>query len=146
MSVSICLLPCFGTSASLVLFHLLGLASALFRPSSEEQECCCSPRVCREALEYGHPVAHALRCPKNFLFIHTLGVCNMLWHIKKIEMLMLAKYGNCVQNVMDLLVNVFSNSRSNKYSWWIKTTRLLFLVFQTGDEVCWKNTLVNNSV
>lgn len=66
--------------------------------------------------------------------------------IHKSEMLMFAKYGNCVQNVMDLLVNVFSNSRSNKCSWWIKTTWLLFLVFQKGDEVCWKNTLVTNSV
>lgn len=34
----------------------------------------------------------------------------------KSEMLMFARYGNSVQNTMDLLVNVFSNSTSNKCS------------------------------
>lgn len=116
----------------------------VFHSSSEEWEGCYSPlHMCREALG----TQFCLEMSKKFPF-HTHPGClqYVVTLLHKSEMLMFAEYGNCVQNVMDLLVNIFSNSRSNKCSWWIKTTQLLFLVFQKGDEVCWKNALITTSV
>lgn len=147
MSVSICLLPYFGKSTSLVLLHLLWLTSALcFILQVKNGRIATLLLTCVERL-WDLGTQFCIEMSKKFPF-HTHPGClqYVVTLLHKSEMLMFAEYGNCVQNIMDLLVNIFSNSKSNKCSRWIKTTQLLFLVFWKGDEECWKNTLITTSV
>lgn len=126
-AVCISPLPCFGRSASLALLHLLRLTSALLHPSNEEQESwCIPPHVCTEALGSGHPVLPWDVWKIYFSYPPWVSAICSDTASQKWSVDLFAKYGNCVQNVMGLQVNVFSNSRSNKCSCELKSHSFCF--------------------